>query len=71
MLPLPLPLPPPPCRYVRAKHGYGERWPLKEDDLFPYADFPHAYWTGASRCFAGNYDYLTARATCLFVWQCH
>lgn len=36
----------PPCRYVAAKHGYGARWPLKEDDFFPYADFPHAFWTG-------------------------
>lgn len=33
-------------RYVAAKHAYGARWPLKEDDFFPYADFPHAFWTG-------------------------
>lgn len=38
------------CRYVRAKHAYsGERWPLKSDDFYPYADFPHAYWTGDRR----------------------
>ncbi|KAL4437798.1 hypothetical protein ABPG77_005710 [Micractinium sp. CCAP 211/92] len=42
-----------PARYVAAKHGYGARWPLKEDDFFPYADFPHAFWTG----------YFTSRPT--------
>ena len=34
------------CRYVRAKHSYNATWPLKQDDFFGYADFPHAYWTG-------------------------
>lgn len=34
------------CRYVKAKHGYNEEWPLKTDDFFPYADNRHAYWTG-------------------------
>ncbi|KAL4856940.1 Alpha-mannosidase [Chlorella vulgaris] len=35
-----------PEAYVRAKHAYKESWPLKQDDFFPYADFPHAFWTG-------------------------
>ncbi|GAB4821252.1 hypothetical protein N2152v2_008298 [Parachlorella kessleri] len=35
-----------PAKYVEAKHGYNESWPLKTDDFFPYADSPHAYWTG-------------------------
>jgi hypothetical protein len=37
-----------PPRYVRAKHAYNATWPTKQDDFFPYADFPHAYWTGAA-----------------------
>lgn len=36
-----------PARYVAAKHSYRQRWPLKTDDFFPYADCPHCYWTGA------------------------
>lgn len=35
------------CSYAAAKHGYDTKWPLKQDDFFPYADFPHSYWTGA------------------------
>ena len=37
-----------PARYVAAKHSYRQRWPLKTDDFFPYADCPHCYWTGTS-----------------------
>ena len=36
------------CRYAAAKHSYGARWPLKTDDFFPYADNPHAFWTGGA-----------------------
>ena len=36
-----------PARYVAAKHSYQQPWPLKTDDFFPYADFPHCYWTGS------------------------
>ena len=35
-----------PQDYVAAKHAYQVKWPLKTDDLFPYADNPHTYWTG-------------------------
>lgn len=35
-----------PEAYVKAKHSYNKRWPLKTDDFFPYADCPHCYWTG-------------------------
>lgn len=35
------------CSYAAAKHAYDTEWPLKQDDFFPYADFPHSYWTGA------------------------
>lgn len=41
-----------PSTYAAAKHGYDTKWPLKQDDFFPYADFPHSYWTG----------YFTSRA---------
>lgn len=56
-----------PTQYASAKHSYGERWPLKQDDFFPYADFPHALWTGyftsrpASKAFIrGATSYLQA-----------
>ena len=50
-----------PKRYVDAKHAehrLGARaeqqaFPVKGDDFFPYADQPHAYWTG----------YFTSRPT--------
>lgn len=35
-----------PKKYMEAKYGYKEKWPLRKGDFFPYADFPHAYWTG-------------------------
>lgn len=36
-----------PERYLAAKAAAGGAWPLRTDDLFPYADSPHTYWTGA------------------------
>ncbi|PON50482.1 Glycoside hydrolase [Trema orientale] len=35
-----------PSLYTDAKHAADEKWPLKTDDFFPYADHPNAYWTG-------------------------
>jgi len=36
-----------PLRYVEAKQKESQvKWPLKEDDFFPYADGPHKFWTG-------------------------
>ena len=35
-----------PSMYLDALHKAGETWPLKTDDFFPYADHPHAFWTG-------------------------
>ncbi len=35
-----------PDAFLQAKHNYNVPWPVKTDDMFPYADFPHAYWTG-------------------------
>ena len=35
-----------PADYVDAKNAYGDEWPLKTDDFFPYADNPTSYWTG-------------------------
>lgn len=38
-----------PETYVAAKEAeQGVSWPLKTDDFFPYADGPHAFWTGYS-----------------------
>lgn len=35
-----------PERYLAAKASEDIAWPLKTDDFFPYADFPHAFWGG-------------------------
>eukprot|EP00455_Lapot_gusevi_P052426 TRINITY_DN7980_c0_g1_i4.p1 TRINITY_DN7980_c0_g1~~TRINITY_DN7980_c0_g1_i4.p1 ORF type:complete len:967 (+),score=440.03 TRINITY_DN7980_c0_g1_i4:73-2973(+) len=35
-----------PSMYVDAKHAANQTWSTKSDDFFPYADGPHAYWTG-------------------------
>ena len=35
-----------PSRYLDAVHQTGLSWSVKEDDFFPYADQPYAYWTG-------------------------
>ncbi|GLT27153.1 hypothetical protein SLA2020_021770 [Shorea laevis] len=35
-----------PSIYTDVKYAANEKWPLKSDDFFPYADKPNAYWTG-------------------------
>ncbi|XP_038696356.1 alpha-mannosidase At3g26720-like isoform X2 [Tripterygium wilfordii] len=35
-----------PSIYTDAKYATNEKWPLKTEDFFPYADHPNAYWTG-------------------------
>ncbi|XP_078160110.1 putative alpha-mannosidase At5g13980 [Carex rostrata] len=35
-----------PSIYTDAKFAANEKWPIKTDDFFPYADNPNAYWTG-------------------------
>jgi alpha-mannosidase len=35
-----------PTQYLQAKLQSNVSWPLKTDDLFPYSDGPHSYWTG-------------------------
>jgi hypothetical protein len=35
-----------PNDYIDAVHTEGLTFPVKTDDFFPYADGPHAYWTG-------------------------
>lgn len=54
-----------PAQYVAAKHGYGARWPLKEDDFFPYADFPHAFWTGYFTSRPASKGYIRAATSYL------
>ena len=33
--------------YAEAKKTYNMSWPLHKGDMFPYADCPNCYWTGA------------------------
>nr|AYV99578.1 venom polypeptide [Dolopus genitalis] len=42
-----------PSCYLKALHDAEATWPIKDDDFFPYASDPHAYWTG----------YFTSRPT--------
>ncbi len=35
-----------PTLYTNAKHAANLSWSTKDDDYFPYADSPHAFWTG-------------------------
>ena len=35
-----------PSCYLKALNNVGRKWPSKNDDFFPYASDPHAYWTG-------------------------
>jgi len=35
-----------PGAYIDAIKEKNITWPTKEDDMFPYADAPRAYWTG-------------------------
>ena len=35
-----------PACYLAALHAAGQVWPTKQDDFFPYASDPHAYWSG-------------------------
>jgi hypothetical protein len=35
-----------PNMYVDAIHKENIEWPVKYDDLFPYADNKHDFWTG-------------------------
>ena len=35
-----------PNDYVEALNSLESKWPTKYDDLFPYADQEHVYWTG-------------------------
>lgn len=42
-----------PSLYTDALHAAGDTWTVKTDDFFPYADGPHAFWSG----------YFTSRPT--------
>ncbi|XP_066512258.1 lysosomal alpha-mannosidase-like [Hoplias malabaricus] len=35
-----------PSCYLQELHLSDQKWPLKTDDFFPYADGPHEFWTG-------------------------
>ena len=42
-----------PACYLKSLHDAGIQWPTKQDDFFPYASDPHAFWSG----------YFTSRPT--------
>lgn len=46
-----------PGTYLQALREQGETYPIKTDDMFPYADGPQVYWTGyyTSRANAKGY----------------
>lgn len=50
-----------PANYIAAKKTYNASWPLKTDDLFPYADCPSCYWTGY---------YVTRPASKAYIRRC-
>jgi alpha-mannosidase len=54
-----------PTAYAAAKHGYDTKWPLKQDDFFPYADFPHSYWTGYFTSRAASKGFIRAATSYL------
>lgn len=35
-----------PSQYLKTVYNNHKTYPIKTDDFFPYADHPHAYWTG-------------------------
>ena len=35
-----------PACYLKSLHDVDMFWPTKQDDFFPYASDPHAYWSG-------------------------
>lgn len=47
-----------PSQYVKARAAAQLTWPLKTHDFFPYADNPHAYWTGYFTSRAGLKRYV-------------
>ena len=46
-----------PGMYLDALKAQNLTWPVKYDDMFPYADFNNSYWTGyfSSRANAKKY----------------
>ena len=42
-----------PSEYINALNRMDKKWPVKYDDMFPYADNNSSFWTG----------YFTSRAT--------
>jgi alpha-mannosidase len=35
-----------PTMFAQALNAANHTWTVKTDDFFPYADHPHAFWTG-------------------------
>lgn len=35
-----------PSKYIKQIQSESNKYPIKTDDFFPYADYQHAYWTG-------------------------
>jgi hypothetical protein len=55
-----------PSRYANAVKQAGiTDWEIKTDDIFPYADGPHAYWTGYMTSRPGIKQYVRSRSATL------
>jgi len=58
-----------PSIYVDYVHKYAEQnnivWSVKTDDFFPYADQPHAFWTGYFTSRAALKNYVRTRSSIL------
>lgn len=47
-----------PTDYVKAVNSYDIEWPTRYDDMMPYADCPHQYWTGYFTARPNNKAYI-------------
>jgi lysosomal alpha-mannosidase len=47
-----------PSKYVDAIKELEVKWPVKHDDMFPYSDHPHAYWTGYFSSRANSKEFI-------------
>lgn len=47
-----------PNTFVKESNAENVKWPVKYDDMFPYADGEEAYWTGYFTSRANSKGYI-------------